>query len=324
MLKEILNRPDLEPGQVEAFAQTFIPRRDCFPKQLPDGTYVTVKKSLDLNLVAAHLYSTVTLGAYALDQDHQARWVCLDADTSDGWQHLLDMAADLTKSPVTPYVEPSRRGGHLWLFTPLVDGTNARAFAKQLLAEHEMKGIEIFPKQTRLKTGPGSFVRLPLGVHRGSGKRYHFINLHGEPLAPTIREQMALLASPALVPMTFIDEVISRVPVIQKLTTPRHIPRRPGSTIDLSRPVSEQIKQSVTVFELVSRFIELDSQARGYCPFHDDQHKSFGVNRSGNYWHCFAGCGGGSVIDFMLKWREMQGQDASFKATLAELARLLL
>ena len=29
-----------------------------------------------------------------------------------------------------------------------------------------------------------------------------------------------------------------------------------------------------------------------------DLHPSFGVNTEGNYWHCFAGCGGGSVIDF--------------------------
>jgi DNA primase len=73
----------------------------------------------------------------------------------------------------------------------------------------------------------------------------------------------------------------------------------------------------------VSRYIELDERGRGYCSFHEDQHQSFGVHRERNFWHCYAGCGGGSIIDFWQKWREKQGQDPSFKATLAELAKLL-
>jgi DNA primase len=71
--------------------------------------------------------------------------------------------------------------------------------------------------------------------------------------------------------------------------------------------VSEKIKASVTVLEFVSQYVDLkptESGAVGLCPFHDDHRPSFGVNDEGNYWHCFAGCGGGSVIDFWMKWRE--------------------
>lgn len=325
MVKEQYSSKELDREHVHAYADTFIPRFDAYPIQLPNGLYVTVHKELELELVSLHLQGPPTLGAYALDQDNKAKWICFDADNDNQWQQLLGMAADLTKSSVTAYLEPSRRGGHLWLFTPLIDGSTARAFAKQLLSEHDIKGMEIFPKQAKLKTGPGSFVRLPLGVHRKTGKRYHFIDHEGEPLAPTIRDQITVLGSPTLVSRVFVDEVLSRAPGTPgKLPTPRNIPRKPGSTIDLSLPLSEQIKQSVTVFDFVGRFIELDSKARGYCPFHDDDHKSFSVDERNNYWHCFAGCGGGSVIDFMMKWREMRGEDASFKATIAELVKLLL
>jgi hypothetical protein len=58
--------------------------------------------------------------------------------------------------------------------------------------------------------------------------------------------------------------------------------------------------------EFVSQYVDLKPTARGaigLCPFHDDHHPSFGVNDEGNYWHCFAGCGGGSVIDFWMKWQ---------------------
>ncbi|MBN2391403.1 MAG: hypothetical protein JXR84_11800 [Anaerolineae bacterium] len=43
------------------------------------------------------------------------------------------------------------------------------------------------------------------------------------------------------------------------------------------------------------------SGAIGLCPFHDDQHPGFGVNTEGNYWHCFAGCGGCGFVETMRK-----------------------
>jgi hypothetical protein len=57
----------------------------------------------------------------------------------------------------------------------------------------------------------------------------------------------------------------------------------------------------------------------GLCPFHDDHHPSFGVNDEGNYWNCFAGCGGGSGIDFWTKWRRCDSATA-----IQELADVLL
>jgi DNA primase len=79
--------------------------------------------------------------------------------------------------------------------------------------------------------------------------------------------------------------------------------------------------RSIPVTEFISLFIKLretGSGAVGLCPFHDDKHSSFGVNESGNYWHCFAGCGGGSVIDFWMKYR---GYD--FKTAVSDLDNIL-
>jgi DNA primase len=77
----------------------------------------------------------------------------------------------------------------------------------------------------------------------------------------------------------------------------------------------------VTVLEFVGRYVDLKpikNGAIGRCSFHDDHRPSFGVNAEGNYWHCFAGCGGGSVIDFWMRWR-----GCDFAAAIAELAELL-
>jgi DNA primase len=76
--------------------------------------------------------------------------------------------------------------------------------------------------------------------------------------------------------------------------------------------------------DFVGRFVTLDRQDRGHCPFHDDQHQGFQVSSEGNFWHCYAGCGGVAIVDFWMKWRETQGQDGSFTEAVKELHQMLL
>jgi DNA primase len=86
--------------------------------------------------------------------------------------------------------------------------------------------------------------------------------------------------------------------------------------------ISEKFISRVTVLEFVSQYVGLKPTRRGapgLCPFHDNHHPSFGVNEAGNYWHCFAGCGGGSVIDL---WTKLRGCD--FTTAVRELAEMLL
>jgi len=80
------------------------------------------------------------------------------------------MTRDLREDGVTAYLEPSRRGGHLWLFFSPTPGATVRQFGQNLVGRYDLAGIELFPKQAELKTGPGSLVRLPLGRHLYGGK----------------------------------------------------------------------------------------------------------------------------------------------------------
>ena len=83
------------------------------------------------------------------------------------------------------------------------------------------------------------------------------------------------------------------------------------------------LKSDVSLEELVKAsgvvLRRRGEELMGLCPFHDDHHPSFGANDAENYWHCFAGCGGGSVIDFWMKWRK-----CDFKTAVKELARMML
>ena len=311
---------ELEPSLVEAFVAAFIPRSDMYPIQRHDGRYVTVRKPLTASLVESHLLGRITLGAYALNPDSRARWLCYDADSGVSWTYLQAMALALLSDGVPAYLEQSRRGGHLWLFlptTPPVSGASARQFGRQLLQTHHVENVELFPKQDRLTTGPGSLVRLPLGRHRKDGRRYHFIQPDGTPLSPTIREQISLLAFPERTPDDFFYSVLADAKKLREQHRRRPSGHGSGETL------SDRIKDRLPVYDFVSQYVQLDERGTGYCPFHDDQHKSFSVNRDQNYWNCFAGCGGGSIIDFWMKWREQQGKPPDFTATLKDLSDML-
>ncbi len=65
----------------------------------------------------AHLHGDMTIGAYSLSPSDEAKWLCFDADDTERWDNLKCMAQALAEQGISPYLEPSRRGGHLWLFT---------------------------------------------------------------------------------------------------------------------------------------------------------------------------------------------------------------
>ncbi|WP_162909880.1 TOTE conflict system archaeo-eukaryotic primase domain-containing protein [Aggregatilinea lenta] len=304
------------------YARTFTSRQDCYSIQTEEGRYITLKRRFQLDYVQAHLKGLLTLGAYALDEKSQARWLCLDADSPEQWAELLKMARDLAQDAVTAYLEPSRRGGHLWLFFSPLSGAAARRFGQNLTERYDLEGIELFPKQDALTTGPGSLVRLPLGRHRLTGQRYHFVTLDGDPIAPTVRKQVRLLSTPQLVPQDYVRAVNKDVQLPETVSSKPLFPEARAEVTGAT--LSERLKNAISVYDFVRRYVDLDANATGYCPFHDDTRKSFGVNQEENFWHCWAGCGGGSLIDFWMKWREKEGLDASFTATIKALAEMLL
>lgn len=312
MTKEsFLPANELEP-LAHSLAGTFIQRRDLFAQQLRDGSYICVRQALETAHLAAHLQGKLTLGAYVLDPASRARYIAFDADAEESFAQLFQMAGALQKQGVPAYLEQSRRGEHLWLFLPEpVPGKDARLFGQRLAAQYGLAGIELFPKQSCLSGGPGSLIRLPFGVHRKTGKRYSFYRPDGQPIARTLTEQLYLLSAPKIVPGGFFRQVTTQ-------PSPTRPESPPVTASESKKPLSERIKESISVRDFVSQFVELDTAGRGLCPFHDDRHKSFSVNAEGNYWHCFAGCGGGSVIDFWMKWKR-----CDFKAAAHELATLL-
>lgn len=315
---ETLANSDLVES-VNVLAEQFIQRFDKYPRQADDGSYFTVEKPLHRQLIYSHLRGDITLGTYLLDATSRGRFVVLDADDNPDRSRLLALARVLEQSGCPSYFEASRRGGHLWLFfdEPL-PGSKIRRFGKGLMAYFNLASIELYPKQGRLQTGPGSLIRLPFGIHKKSGRRYGFYTPAGEPLAPTIRDQLQVLKKPETVPGRLFDHYAKYV-AAPAPKPPLELAESVGET------VSDRIKAAISCYDFISRYVELQPNGRGLCPFHDDQAASFSVNQADNYWQCFAGCGSGSIIDFYMRYQdEVESQECDFKTAVTDLARMLL
>lgn len=297
----------------EVLARRFIQQPDIHAIQHTDGRYICIRRAITLRLLQQHLEGKITLGTYVLNQANKTKYLVLDADTEEIWEHMVHMCKDLTEKRIPCYLETSRRGGHAWFFFPnLLSGATVRSFADDLMWTYGLSDLEVYPKQDVLRSGPGSLIRLPFGVHRVANRRFGFITPEGTVLAPTIREQIDMLGNAETIP-NYAFELVQRPKRVREQKS------REITIYEANEAVSSQIKRAITVLEFVSQYVDLSRRGRGRCPFHDDTNPSFGVDDKRNYWHCFAGCGGGSIIDFWMQW-----QRCDFKTAVKELAHMLL
>ena len=78
--------------------------------------------------------------------------------------------------------------------------------------------------------------------------------------------------------------------------------------------LTDEIKNKITVLDLVSEFVELKKQGRLYksvCPFHSEKTASFIVDSNKNIWRCFGACStGGDVFSFMMKKESLSFLDS--------------
>lgn len=314
MNKEI-ERTDFEPQElIKNLMNTFFQRQDIHARQLEDGRYVCIKRPLTKDHLISHLKGQITLGTYVLNQQSQTRFIVFDADETLPYVQLTTVRNYLARDGWPSYLESSRRGGHLWIFfTQSISGKSAREIGHGLLRKFRIEKMELFPKQSKLEDGPGSLIRLPFGIHQKTGQRYDFISPLMEPLAPTILEQMRIMSNPARVDSERILRFIGTIPQKKIALPPLENQVHPeGSAL------SEKIKNSIPAFDFIRNYVNLSEAGYGKCPFHDDAVNSFAVNKEENYWHCFAGCGGGSIIDFWMKYRK-----CDFKTAVKELAGII-
>jgi hypothetical protein len=296
-------------------------RCTAYAVQRADGRYRCVHAPLTPALLAGHLAGQLTLGHYVLDEQDQCRYAVIDADQPDGLQSLVALQQVLAARGLPTSLEASRRGGHLWLWLPQpTPAAQVRAWLRPLCPPN----MELYPKQDHTAGGYGSLIRLPLGVHRRSGRRYPFLvadpaSQRLRPVGGSVHAQLGWwLQQPAAVLPAHLDGAAQIRPEARLPTPPGAA--HPSYSSHLARAPLPARTSPILAWCLaqdplavIGRYVALDQRGGGRCPFGwhhrdgQDHHPSFKVfphTPAGNCWYCYTWRRGGSLFDFFrLLWQ---------------------
>ena len=167
----------LTPAEIKTL---FFYRDDVFAVQIPIGSYIPVKRPIEIKDIEKHLSGEQTIGAYCVNTDNKVKWACVDLDGND-LMSLLQQANDIYDifKDFNRMLEFSgRRGYHVWIFfEEPVFAEYAKALVKARLKDINADRHEVFPKQTELNEGRkfGNLVKIPCGIHKKSGKKSEII-----------------------------------------------------------------------------------------------------------------------------------------------------
>lgn len=140
-----------------------------------------------------HLDGTLTVGTYVVRGD-QAKVLAFDIDVTthdQGLEEIIASEASAIHRALTELGVPrrsigiefsGRRGQHVWvLFGTMTEAKKLRRLGRAALAMAGVK-CEVFPKQDQAPE-IGSLIKLPLGLHKGSGKRSKWLTPPPQPLS---------------------------------------------------------------------------------------------------------------------------------------------
>lgn len=190
---------------VKRYLDLFSGREDCFARQWVNKAevkqgYVPVRRPMEEQDIEDHLAGKKTLGIYLLRSDSTVKTAVIDVDISTDlrksslnreeaglirrertylFTRIRELAGEAALFPVAEF--SGGKGFHFWFFFEMpVAAAKARrpleqirrVLSKDLSAFH----LEVFPKQDNLSgKGFGNLVKLPLGIHRLTGKRSYFV-----------------------------------------------------------------------------------------------------------------------------------------------------
>lgn len=199
------------------YLSLFSGRKDTFARQWADKSenksgYVPVRRAMTLADVEDHLNGVKTYGIYLLDEAANVRCGVIDADVVMAFRsgrvsaekkrlfyrekgYMISRINDASKEAgLTPLLEFSgNKGYHFWyFFKESVAASRAKSLLESIAdpVKRDLScfDLEVFPKQDQLKgKGLGNLVKLPLGIHRKSGKPSCFLECKKRDLESQLR-----------------------------------------------------------------------------------------------------------------------------------------
>ena len=168
-------------GRIETLRRYFVNRDDTCAIQNSDGSYYRVETPLTDEVLLSHLQGNTTVGVYQIEPEkNTVKWLCFDVDSKE-WVEVEKLRDSIVKSGFCAQdnilvEETGGRGYHLWIFfDPPIPALVAYYVGRKSEQLSKVK-CEVFPKQ-KVVEAFGNLVKLPLGVHRKTGKRSTFVGV---------------------------------------------------------------------------------------------------------------------------------------------------
>lgn len=207
--------PDLSPADSDCarFHSLFSGRENIHARQwaAKDGEagYSPIEEPLTPAVIRNHLLGSITVGVYPIRMDGTCTFFALDLDITKAAIEKASGKVDASKVlraairstvlllaekffalGITPLLEDSGyKGRHLWFFLDQPETAETLHKLGQLLLAWLLPllpdglNLEFFPKQASLKgKGLGNLIKLPLGIHRRTGRRAFLLNASGDVL----------------------------------------------------------------------------------------------------------------------------------------------
>jgi len=272
----------LSPNQ-RSIAETFIaqwsPRTDAYSAWHGDQ-WVAVREPLTPEVLAVAMRRTQpgpSVSAYFPDREGLTHVAALDFDTDDGLELAFRVARRIREMGVSTYVEPSRRGAHLWWpFAAQQPAWFARRCLRGALALAGIPAnpkIELRPGMNGAPThdGLGHALRLPLMRHPKTGQAFALHAPDGTPLPTALASLLLALDYP-------LNDDVLRVIAQHAPVEMKEIDRRlhgPRTYSERHRDTPPTVTD--VVYERWGVILRPGRANRCFAPNHEDRHPSLSV-----------------------------------------------
>ena len=85
---------------------------------------------------------------------------------------------------------------------------------------------------------------------------------------------------------------------------------------------TEELLERIDLHDVICQYTQprlvREGECMARCPFHQDARESLGYNRAKGLWTCYAGCGGGTAVHFVMK-----AENVDYKKAVAILSYCL-
>ena len=194
----------------------FVARTDAFAEQNSNGSYTCHRYNIDENIIREHLSGKRTVGAYQIGQNNKCKWVCFDFDGTDLTEQLHHAKRIFFKLRDEEKIKSGllefsgKKGYHVWIFIEENTAASAKIWAEDVSRGYDVH--EIFPKQSGINESEpfGNLVKLPLCIHKTSGKRSVFLDDEHDFKELTYEESIEHLKKVSSAPKAVLPKVILR------------------------------------------------------------------------------------------------------------------